>query len=269
MAISVTFFPFIVRTPLGSTYDIARTMMLKGVQQFERGIRRRETMTVQKDAIISKDCLYRYSLGRTWDASKERVLFIMLNPSTADAIKDDATIKKCVGFAQRWGYGGITVGNLFALRSRDPNGLLGPHDPVGPKNNASPGATGRRMSRSRCRLGELGQKAGTAPSVPRAAVIHERATAGPDAKPGRKQRRNAETSGSARVQNSTRALRRLGVWTSTHRPSRRFWAVLQAQPASPNQPRRRSHAPSRAEAWGTGCGPPYRPPEPRRLGRPG
>ena len=93
-------------------------------------------MTMQKDAIISKDCLYRYSLERTWDTSKERVLFIMLNPSTADAIKDDATIKKCVGFARRWGYGGITVGNLFALRSRDPHGLLGPHDPVGPKNNS-------------------------------------------------------------------------------------------------------------------------------------
>ena len=93
-------------------------------------------MTMQKDAITSKDCLYRYSLERTWDTSKERVLFIMLNPSTADAIKDDATIKKCVGFARRWGYGGITVGNLFALRSRDPHGLLGPHDPVGPKNNS-------------------------------------------------------------------------------------------------------------------------------------
>ena len=93
-------------------------------------------MTIRKAAIISKDGLYRYSLKRTWDARKERVLFIMLNPSTADAIKDDQTIKKCVGFAQRWGYGGITVGNLFALRSRDPNGLLGPHDPVGPKNNA-------------------------------------------------------------------------------------------------------------------------------------
>ena len=93
-------------------------------------------MTIHKNAIISKDCLYRYSLERTWDASEERVLFIMLNPSTADAINDDSTIKKCMGFAQRWGYGGITVGNLFALRSRDPNGLLGSHDPVGPENDA-------------------------------------------------------------------------------------------------------------------------------------
>ncbi len=48
-------------------------------------------MTMQKDAIISKDCLYRYSLERTWDTSKERVLFIMLNPSTADAIKPEST----------------------------------------------------------------------------------------------------------------------------------------------------------------------------------
>ena len=136
VAFSATFLPFsgdAAGTDLWQcqNHDAQRRPAIR-----ERAIILKETMTIQKDAIISRDRLYRYSLERTWDASKERVLFIMLNPSTADAIKDDATIKKCVGFAQRWGFGGIIVGNLFALRSRNPDGLLGPHDPVGPKNDA-------------------------------------------------------------------------------------------------------------------------------------
>lgn len=57
----------------------------------------------------------------------------MLNPSTADALIDDATIRKCIGFAERWGYGGIDVINLFALRSRDPLGILTEPFPAKPE----------------------------------------------------------------------------------------------------------------------------------------
>jgi hypothetical protein len=58
----------------------------------------------------------------------------MLNPSTADASKDDPTIRKCVGFCERWGFGLLIVCNLFAFRSTAPKGLLSAADPVGPDN---------------------------------------------------------------------------------------------------------------------------------------
>ena len=78
---------------------------------------------------------YRYTLERTWNPDADRVLFVMLNPSTADATTDDATIRRCRGFAVSWGKGGIVVGNLFALRSTDPKGLFRHRDPVGPEND--------------------------------------------------------------------------------------------------------------------------------------
>lgn len=63
---------------------------------------------------------HRYTLRRSWMGQRGAVNFIMLNPSTADDTFDDATIRRCVGFAKRWGYSGITVTNLFAYRATDP-----------------------------------------------------------------------------------------------------------------------------------------------------
>jgi hypothetical protein len=91
---------------------------------------------VNSGADISECGRYRYRLWRDWSEEGGSCLFVMLNPSTADAEKDDPTIRKCVGFAQRWGFGAIYVVNLFAFRSTKPSGLLGLADPVGPENNA-------------------------------------------------------------------------------------------------------------------------------------
>jgi hypothetical protein len=86
-------------------------------------------------AVLSECGTYRYELRRTWSTGPA-VGWIMLNPSTADADTDDATIRKCVRYAKAWGYGGIVVRNLYALRSRDPKALKRHDDPVGPDNYA-------------------------------------------------------------------------------------------------------------------------------------
>ena len=74
-------------------------------------------------AVFSPCNKHRYQLWRIWDESKPNVLFIMLNPSTADTTEDDPTIRRCIGFTKSWGYGGLMVGNLFSYRSTDPKNL--------------------------------------------------------------------------------------------------------------------------------------------------
>lgn len=90
--------------------------------------------STKKGAILSECEDYRYRLWRIWDESKPKVMFIMLNPSTADADTDDPTIRRCIGFAKYWGFGGLYVGNIFAYRSTQPKGLFNPFDPVGKEN---------------------------------------------------------------------------------------------------------------------------------------
>jgi hypothetical protein len=90
---------------------------------------------VRKDALISPCGLYRYWLSREWDPGAEKLAFIMLNPSTADAEVDDPTIRRCMAFARRDGFGGIVVANLFAFRATDPAALKTAADPVGPDND--------------------------------------------------------------------------------------------------------------------------------------
>ena len=76
-----------------------------------------------KKAIISECNLYRYELHRIWDKSKPKVLFIMLNPSTADAMNDDATTIRCVNYAKRWGFGSMMIGNIYPYRAKSPRRL--------------------------------------------------------------------------------------------------------------------------------------------------
>ena len=87
-----------------------------------------------KDAIISEDKRYRYMLTRVWDETKPMVMWVMLNPSTADANNDDPTIRKCIAFAKSWGYGGIYVANLFGFRATNPRRLLQTEAPIGAMN---------------------------------------------------------------------------------------------------------------------------------------
>jgi hypothetical protein len=86
-------------------------------------------------ATISPCGLYRYDLTRIWDENAPTVVFVMLNPSTADGKEDDPTIRRCVGFAKAWGYGRLIVVNLFAFRATEPTDLTKATDPVGPQND--------------------------------------------------------------------------------------------------------------------------------------
>lgn len=87
-----------------------------------------------KSAVVSPCGTYRYRLGRAWRGGPT-LLFVMLNPSTADASVDDATIRRCVGFAHAMAFGAIEVVNLFAYRATKPTDLKRAGFPVGPDND--------------------------------------------------------------------------------------------------------------------------------------
>lgn len=100
---------------------------------------------------------YRYRLWRTWDASKPAVTFVMLNPSTADAVANDPTVERCQRRALAMGYGGLRVANIFAYRSTDPQVLYDLDDPVGPDNDAAILAQARESALVICAWGNHGQ----------------------------------------------------------------------------------------------------------------
>lgn len=87
-------------------------------------------------ATLSPDGAYRYELGRRWGPGPA-VLWVMLNPSTADATTDDHTIRRCRAYAARWGLSALVVVNLYALRTPSPDALLYHDDPEGPANPAT------------------------------------------------------------------------------------------------------------------------------------
>lgn len=90
---------------------------------------------IKRGATLDETGSYRYSLWREWDVNTAKVGFVMLNPSRADAFVDDPTIRRCIGFAHSWGFGGLEVVNLFAYRTAYPNELSRAVDPVGIDNN--------------------------------------------------------------------------------------------------------------------------------------
>ncbi|MDT8409435.1 MAG: DUF1643 domain-containing protein [Wenzhouxiangellaceae bacterium] len=78
---------------------------------------------------------FRYALWREWNVDQPSVLMIGLNPSTADARRNDPTIRRCIGYARDWGYGGLWMLNLFAYRATYPADLKAATDPIGPRND--------------------------------------------------------------------------------------------------------------------------------------
>ena len=90
---------------------------------------------MKKDAILSKDRKYRYVLSRIWNDSEPMIMFIGLNPSTADEKEDDPTIRKCIDFAKNWGYGGFYMLNLFAFRATHPEDMFKENEPIGKDND--------------------------------------------------------------------------------------------------------------------------------------
>lgn len=88
---------------------------------------------ITRSAEVSDCGRYRWWLRRFWQfwdkdgfpiKGKGTCCFVMLNPSTADALQDDPTIRRCIGFARRWGYDTLSVRNLFPFRATDPRELL-------------------------------------------------------------------------------------------------------------------------------------------------
>ncbi|HEU4345908.1 MAG TPA: DUF1643 domain-containing protein [Candidatus Binatia bacterium] len=110
---------------------------------------------MKRETIFSKDRKYRYTLWRDWSEQMKDgthftedphldyypgkretyVQFIGLNPSTADEKNDDPTVRRCIDFAKRWGFGAMCMTNAFAYRATDPKVMLAQADPVGPDNN--------------------------------------------------------------------------------------------------------------------------------------
>lgn len=93
--------------------------------------RRATAGSVKAGAVFSADRRYRYRLWRVWEPSMPTVLFVMFNPSVADEGQDDPTLRRCVGFARSWGFGGISVGNLFPCVATNPRLLLGNRERYG------------------------------------------------------------------------------------------------------------------------------------------
>ena len=109
---------------------------LQTIDRHKQSKRHNKELAMKKIATISTCLQYRYELRRLWDKSKPLVLFVCLNPSTADAYTDDNTSRVCINYAKHWGYGGLLIGNLFAYRSIEKSALHKVADPVGPETDA-------------------------------------------------------------------------------------------------------------------------------------
>lgn len=99
---------------------------------------------------------WRYLLWRRWDEAKPVANFLMLNPSTADELKLDPSCTRARRYAERWGYGGLIVTNLFGWRATDPDAMKAVRDPVGRGNDRAILAAAREAAIVVCAWGNHG-----------------------------------------------------------------------------------------------------------------
>jgi hypothetical protein len=87
-------------------------------------------------AVLSQCRTYRYRVVRVWDSHMPRLGVVGHSWSATNEWRSDDTVRRCIGFARAWGYGGIDIGNLFGLQAADPRKLASVADAVGPHNDA-------------------------------------------------------------------------------------------------------------------------------------
>ncbi|MEZ5776764.1 MAG: DUF1643 domain-containing protein [Paracoccaceae bacterium] len=97
-------------------------------------VRRHEAAGTRSRALYSECGAYRYLLTRDWGGGG-RILYVLLNPSTATEERNDPTVERCERRARRAGYGGFAVANIFAFRATDPGDLKRAEEPVGKRND--------------------------------------------------------------------------------------------------------------------------------------
>jgi len=88
-----------------------------------------------RSAVFSPCRKWRYHLQHIWDKSEPNLIWMMLNPSTADEVKNDPTVERCEQRARMWGFGGVEVYNIFSYRATDPSNMKAQADPIGPDND--------------------------------------------------------------------------------------------------------------------------------------
>lgn len=121
---------------------------------------------VESDAIFGGPHeMYRYTLTRIWNAKLPCVNFLMLNPSTADHRFDDPTVAKCQVYARLWGYGGIVVTNIFAVRSTCPRRMKLQPEPIGRLNDVYIEREARKAGLVVCAWGHHGDHLGRGVTV--------------------------------------------------------------------------------------------------------
>jgi len=121
---------------------------------------------IGKTGAVFSDCMtYRYKLWRVWDDTKPSVMFLMLNPSTADESENDPTVERCERRARQMGFGALAVCNLFAFRATDPKDMKAATDPVGTENDAVIIEEAKRADLIVCAWGTHGSHSGRSRQV--------------------------------------------------------------------------------------------------------
>ena len=119
----------------------------------------------ESSALYSPCMRYRYALTRIWEPTGARVLFVMLNPSTATEVQNDPTVERCERRARALGFGAFRVCNIFAYRATDPRVMRAAADPVGAGNDDAITEGADWAGQIVCAWGTHGAHLGRGPAV--------------------------------------------------------------------------------------------------------